>query len=152
MMAANIVYEIAVELGWFGLIKERHIYILENGASPTAALGGIFLFYLFKKIEINKFSRLIRFGGQHSIGILLICFPSVVPRAVVYDTIMRGAYYWSGDTWKFLFAYACTVILTCILGIILDWLYEMTIGQIVLNIITRFSPNSKDSKEKKYTL
>lgn len=131
LMGINVVYEIAVEMGWFGLSKS-YIYVLENGASPTAALGAIFLLYLFLKIKIeDKILNYIIWGGEYSVGIYLICFPAVVPRTSVYDTIMRGGYFYSSGTVKFLVAYIGTVILTCLLGVIFDWLYEKTFGMLL---------------------
>lgn len=135
--AINIIYELVVE--YFNILDKRFVFIFENGASATAAIGGISMFLLFLGLDdsrwnsnLNKFLMLL---GKHSFGIFLICFPGVVSRHFIYDGILRGDYYYNKSVYVFMLAYILTVILVCIGGIISDYIYEKTLG-IVIKIFT----------------
>lgn len=129
----NISYELLVEM--LNLYDKKYIYIFENGASPTAAIGAIALLFIGMNFKFDKtpkaITKVIIAGGKHSIGIFLICFPAVVSRTLVYDTFMLGNYFYKQNLVTWFISYILTICLVCIVGIGCDFFYEITIGNFI---------------------
>ena len=144
-ISVNLIYEISKEITQ----NRDYIYLFENGASTTAAIGSICLLYIFisfKDISWNtNLSRFLKWGGEHSFGAFLICFPAVVPRKIVYDELLKGEYFWRKKSLIFLLVYVATTILVCLSGFVLDWIYDASIGKCISKVINKSILSDKES-------
>lgn len=136
MIAIDIVYQLIVKI--LGL--SSYIYLFQSGTSTVYSLGAVFIFYLFRNIEIrnHKLKNIIHFGGRYSVGAFLCCFPAVVPRSFMYDSILKGDFLWNITRFRyFVIIFIVEVIGVVVVGILLDWIYECVIGKQTRRIIAK---------------
>lgn len=128
-----ILYEFAISYAGTVLHYQRLLDLtgrLENTESPFMMLGGIFIFYCFKNLQIKQ-SKIINFLGRYTLGVFLVHGPGPFAKTYLWDGIFKAEYFIKQPFHTFCLGYFGTVVIIFAIGEICDFLYTISIGKVL---------------------